>query len=497
MPRLKRENVTASRSVSISPCYAVSDMSTERRSNLYQPPKGTRDFYPADLAVRRHLESIWRGAAISHGFEEIDGPTFEHLELYTAKSGPGIVSELFSFRRAGGETEYALRPEFTPTLARMAAARAAQLPRPIKWFSMPSFFRAERPQRGRLREFQQWNVDVIGDDSPRAEAEVIATCIGALETMGLTPDDVTIRISHRELIAASLRAAGVAGDQVEPAMILLDKQAKLDAKIFADECNALGLKFDAYQAAASEAAGIINDAIAAVEAGGAINAAAASESAVAAILALVEELAVIDALRWCEFDFSIVRGLAYYTGMVFEVHETSGRERAIAGGGRYDKLIELFGGPPTPAVGFAMGDVVIRLVLEERGLLQPAETYLPRPDVFVISANESFDRAMRGLVAALRREKFHARHPYKATRNIGKLLGEAGKVRARCAVILGEEFRDGRIILKNLDAGQQDEIAIDPLDYTLAAKKIIEQVSRFPSENPSRSGGTGVPPVHQ
>lgn len=433
-------------------------------SHKYQAPTGTRDFYPADLAVRRHMESIWREVSTNHGFEEIDGPTFEHLELYTAKSGPGIVSELFSFRRSGGDTDYALRPEFTPTLARMVAARAAQLPKPIKWFCMPNFFRAERPQRGRLREFQQWNVDVIGDDSPRADAEVIATCIGALEKMGLKSSDVTVRISNRELIAEAIRAVEVDESNIEPAMILLDKKAKLDDAAFAQQCSAIGFKYDAYEARVRAAGELINNAIKKLEDGESIDPDVSPDAATRSVLTLIDHLAADGTLRWCEFDFSIVRGLAYYTGAVFEVHEASGQERAIAGGGRYDKLVELFGGPPTPAVGFAMGDVVVRLVLEDRGLLKPAEAYLPRPDVFIIAAKEGYDPVLRSLVAQCRHSGLHARHSYKATRNVGKLLGEAGKARARLAVIIGDEYEEGRLVVKDLESGQQASLPFDPKD---------------------------------
>ena len=173
------------------------------------PPKGTRDFYPAEMAIRRHIERAWREASTCFGFEEIDGPTFEHLELYTAKSGEGIVNELFSFRRAGGENDYALRPEFTPTLARMVAARAGSLPVPVKWFAIPNMFRAERPQRGRLREFFQWNVDLLGLEGPAIDAEVIGVAVGALARLGLGPADVRVKISHR-VAAASVRAAAIA-----------------------------------------------------------------------------------------------------------------------------------------------------------------------------------------------------------------------------------------------------------------------------------------------
>ena len=166
----------------------------------HQAPKGTRDFFPAELATVHHIEAAWRSASVNAGFNEIDGPTFEHLELYTVKSGDEIVNDLFSFKRAGGDVDYALRPEFTPTLARMAAAKGRSLAVPTKWFGIPSHFRGERPQRGRLREFRCWNVDLLGIDDPSADAEVIATAIQGLANLGLTSEDVVVRISHREVV---------------------------------------------------------------------------------------------------------------------------------------------------------------------------------------------------------------------------------------------------------------------------------------------------------
>ena len=412
------------------------------------------------MAIRQHLERVWRDVSINHGFEEIEGPTFEHLDLYTVKSGPGIVSELFSFRRAGGETDYALRPEFTPTLARMFAARANSLPMPTKWFCIPSHFRAERPQRGRLREFLQWNVDMIGDTSPSADAEVIACAVGVLREFGLTENDVTVKISHRELIAESLAAAGVDEDNIEQAMVLLDRREKLEEKEFERQRDKVKLDVEAFEESISQVQRIVNDAIAQLELNREPAATPDASEHVNVILELINHLNARCVLEWCAFDARIVRGLAYYTGIVFEV--IADGERAVAGGGRYDKLIELFGGPATPACGFAMGDVVLRLLLEDKGLLEPGEAYQPAPDLFVISNGETLaEEKLPKLVAQWRDTGLHVRHTYRATRNVGKLLGEAGKTRARFAVILGEELADGYVQLKNLASGDQEVVKIE------------------------------------
>ena len=434
----------------------------------FQAPKGTRDFYPAEMAVRRRIESAWREASVAFGFDEIDGPTFEHLELYTAKSGEGIVSELFSFRRAGGSDDYALRPEFTPTLARMAAARAAQLPVPIKWFAVPNFFRAERPQRGRLREFFQWNVDLLGAEGPAIDAEVIGVAVGALARLGLGPADVRVKISHRVAAARLVRALGVAEESVAAAFELLDRRDKMPPEEFTKRAAALGLGGDSL----SRFESAVRTRVQLADGIGALAAAAGIPAAELAELEALREALVAAGLgEWCEFDLGIVRGLAYYTGTVFEVHEASGGERAIAGGGRYDGLVELFGGPKTPAIGFGMGDVVLGLVLADRGLLPKDGTQLlPRPDAFVISAGDpAADAELPRLVARLRAGGLHVRHSYKATRNVGKLLADASKQRSRFAVILGAELAEGRVQLKDLASGEQRQVALGDLASALRA----------------------------
>jgi len=435
-------------------------------THAFQAPKGTRDFYPGDLAVRRHIEHAWRSASIDCGFDEVEGPTFEHLELYTAKSGEGIVNELFSFRRAGGENDYALRPEFTPTLARMVAARAGSLPVPVKWFAIPNMFRAERPQRGRLREFVQWNIDVCGVEGAATDIDVISVAILALERLGLTPGDVQVRLSHRVAIARVLGALGVAAEKSAEAMTLLDRRDKLKPDEFAQRAAALGLSADAV--ARFDTAARATQRLAEPLAG------LAAEIGISP-----DEFAALDEVRtaadragildWCTVDVGIVRGLAYYTGTVFEVHEVSGAERAVAGGGRYDGLVELFGGPRMPACGFGMGDVVLANVLRDRKLLpDDGGALLPRPDAFVISAGgDVADAELPRLLMRLRRAGLHARSSAKTTRNVGKLLGDAGKARARFAVILGAELADGNVALKDLDAGSQQVVPLAGIEALL------------------------------
>ncbi len=471
---------------------------TDSKRTTFQSPKGTRDFYPQDLLRRRYIIDTWRRVSLRHGFEEIDGPTFEDSALYTVKSGEGILNELFGAYsgkdpndtkqvQSGGPPPFALRPEFTPTLARMYAARAKQLPQPTKWFCVSNFFRAERPQRGRLREFWQWNADVINRVETEADAEILALLCDSSETLGLKESDASIHLNDRNAVADRLRLLGVDDQKHSAAFHVLDQIGKIPEDVLLAKAALLDIPAPAqhYLAAGKirvqlqqgDFAGLLS----------ALDAFKYSDAMLAAIQALFKSITEHGmGERRMIFDENLARGLAYYTGTVFELIAEG--ERAVAGGGRYDKLIELFGGPPTPAVGFGMGDVVLtnllddrKLMPEGRDLLEATSRPLPvRPDVFVI-ANESEDSQARLVptVAALRRgvetDKYkqgeckpwstdryaptlggtpplHARRSYKATKNIGKLLSEATACHARYALII--ENAD-TATLKNLDTGEQ------------------------------------------
>ena len=470
-------------------------------------PRGTRDAYPEDMLRRRYLTKIWRDTAIRHGFEEIDGPTFELSELYAVKSGEGILGELFQAYsgkspeevervRAEGHAPFALRPEFTPTGARMYAARAAQLGRPARWFNIGPRFRAERPQRGRLREFLQFDCDVIGDDgTPEGRAATDADTIAVLhETLGVLLGRETgavdrIGINNRAIVEGLLKSVGVAADAVEAGLRLLDGRPKMSAAAFAEGASRIGLdvgRFDRDVEARSRD-GATTSALSALEARG------------------------YD--TWLSVDASIVRGLAYYTGTVFEVIAEG--ERAIAGGGRYDGLIGLLGGPPTPAVGFAMGDVVLSLLLEDKGLMPEGRELMEavsrpaasvRPDLFVVSGaakdedGSALDQLVTRLVADARRgiaseaygqgeikpwdparyavPPMHARTTDKATRNIRKLLGDAEKQHARFAAIVHEP---GKVQLKDLDRREEidRDLSVDPASEHYAGREVARRLGRL------------------
>ena len=424
----------------------------------FQAPKGTRDFYPRDMAWRNYLVDAWRRVSVRNGFEQVDGPIFEPLDLYRVKSGEGIVSELFHFQDRG-KRELAIRPEFTPTLARMVADQAHALPKPIKWFCTSNFCRAERPPRGRFREFWQWNLDIVGFDpggAPLADAECIFTAVDLLQELGLGPEHVRIKISHRQMIRHILERLGVRQEKLLEAYDLLDRRDKMHSDQFTRAAMDLGLdeptvmRFDQV-CRRKYATGDLDH----------LRRSIGMDPQDDELGALDTQLQAFGISPWCEYDLGIVRGLAYYTGMVFEVHEHSGAERAMAGGGRYDGLIELFGGPALAAVGFGMGDAVITNVLTDKELV-PRDIG-PKPDVFVIAVGQEAPARLHPLVAALRRAGLHARYSYRSTQNLGKLLKEATTARARYAVILDDGVQEGRANLKDLGTGEQEQVGLDDL----------------------------------
>ncbi len=423
-----------------------------------QAPKGTRDFYPAEMAVRNWVVDHWRRVSLRNGFEEYDGPIFELLDLYRAKSGDGIVSELFHFTDRG-DRELAIRPEMTPTLARMIAKKANALPRPIKWFSVPRLCRAERPQRGRLREFFQWNIDIVGSDDALADAECLYVAIDFFRQIGLTPDDMVMKINSRSLLASLLTARGFSEERHEAIYTVLDKRDKIPTEAFTelldkvtDDQDELSLLLAIGQARGE-------DGLAELEELGKNDEQAATE--MARLREVLRLLGVMGMAEYCTFDMGVVRGLAYYTGVVFEGFGKGSFQRAICGGGRYDKLLEILGGPPMSGIGFGTSDVVILEMLHELGRLPEEATRTGSVDYFVIDADrELFDEAL-SLVARLREMGYSAAFSSKR-QNVGKQFKQASNAGARRAVILGEEFRARRaVMVKDMASGDQREIAME------------------------------------
>ena len=400
---------------------------------------GFRDFYPAECAEREHVFRAMRAVARRHAFVEYDGPPLESLELYTRKSGAEIVGQLYNFVDKG-DREVALRPEMTPTFARLVAARANALRKPIRWFSIPQLFRYERMQKGRLREHYQLNVDIVGETSEVADAELIGVAIDVMRELGLTSQDVRVRLSDRRLLRASLDSLGLTEKQSAGAVGVIDKLARQSREISVSKLRLTGMATEKVERLLELMS--TRDVAAFVSAAG--NAGEVREAA-QPLRAAFECFAAMRISDWVDFDPTIVRGLAYYTGMVFELFDARGEFRAICGGGRYDDLLQALGGVNLPALGFGMGDVVLSEVVRARGLM-PATGGEAHADFYVIggpgAAERPFGDALR-LIRALREGGFSVdyalsaeKYASQSTRN---QIESAKKAGARSALFFENE----------------------------------------------------------
>lgn len=427
---------------------------------MFESLPGFREFLPDRCAVRNHLFRVWRQTARRYGFREYDAPILEPLELFTEKSGPEIVDQLFAFTDKGGRA-VALRPELTPSLARLVGARAAGLPKPIKWFAIGEQFRYERPGKGRLRSFYQFNADILGEPGVLADAELIALCLASLEAVGLGPTDIVLRLSDRQLWVGVLELLGVAPGELEAVLRAIDKlervtpeatRAALVTAVGEDRAERV---LGAYTALRSATDG---DGLAAVVAG----LGAPAEGPLAARLSewrtLLGTLEAMGYAEWVRVDLGIVRGLAYYTGFVYEVFERSGEGRALCGGGRYDGLIGKLGYAELPAAGFAIGDVTLTDALESRGRL-PA--LVDKPDVYlVIGAGADERTAASATASALRRAGWSVEYALRET-GFGKQFKAAGASGARWAVILGnDEVAAGAVKVKDLSTSTEETVKV-------------------------------------
>ncbi|NDA26077.1 MAG: histidine--tRNA ligase [Verrucomicrobia bacterium] len=392
-----------------------------------QPLPGFRDFYPEDHSTLRSLFSAWREASRRSGFVEFEGPELEALELYTEKSGEEIIGQLYHFKDKG-DREVALRPELTPTFARMVAARHRNYRKPIKWFSIPRLFRYERPQRGRHREHYQWNCDIVGEKGAAADAELIATLCLGLSLLGLGPKDVVVKISDRGWWDLFLAGQGVKEEKRAEILRILDKLEGAPTEEWKKKLGALAEPI-----------------------GNALDSKIALSEGLEQVRQAVGALGYAD---WCEVDLRIVRGLAYYTGIVFEVHDRAGKLRAVAGGGRYDHLLKKLGGEDLPATGFGMGDAVLSELLTEKKLLRAEST---PPAIFVVA--ESADRILALQIAGNLRRNGQVVDYDPGSGKWVKQLELAEARGARWALLVGREAAQGKLLVKELATRKQGEIA--------------------------------------
>lgn len=415
---------------------------------------GFRDFYPEELTLRNHIFATWRSIAAGYGFEEYDGPPLEPLELYTQKSGDEIVGQLYNFKDKG-DREVALRPEMTPTLARMVAAHAQALKKPIRWFSMPQLFRYERQQRGRLREHFQLNMDILGEAGPLADAELIAAAIDIMRAFGFGPQDVQARIADRRVLRALLRGGGVTDAQLGAAFGVIDKSDRVPREALEDMLQTAGFG-KAEIRVVLDVAGLRGlDAVAA-----ALAKVKGGEEAGEPLRTAIEALTAMGLAEFVQVDLTIVRGLAYYTGIVFELFDSAKQLRAICGGGRYDELLRALGGPDLPALGFGMGDVVLGELLKERNVAPKASTEL---GAFLVAVTGEDVATVLQLAHALRDRGIAVEYGLRHA-PIRKQLDLAAARRAPRAVIVGPEERAaGVALVRDLNTGTEANVPLDSL----------------------------------
>lgn len=399
--------------------------------------KGFREFFPEPLPpgqdwscdLRQHILDCWRRTARRYGFREYDGPPLEPLELYTAKSGDEIVGQLFNFEDKGKDA-VALRPEMTPTVARMVAATERAYRKPIKWFSMPQLFRYEMPQKGRLREHYQLNCDLFGETDPAADAEVIALMIDVLRSLGLGVDDFVIRLSSRKAWQEFFEREGGKTEAAYAFFQAVDKMERDDADTFARRLEPTGIRPEAVRGFVSEGKPTME------------------------LQGILDNLTARGLGDYVRLDYGVIRGLAYYTGVVFEAFDRKGEFRAIAGGGRYDGLVEMLSGGKVrmPALGFGMGDVVLALLLRERGLVPSFESTI---DVVVLVEDETLRGESLGLVQRLReagRAVDYTLTPLKADKQFKRALELGAGHWARL-----ERGEDGGLVVRVKDLRTRQE----------------------------------------
>ena len=402
---------------------------------------GFRDFYPEpvptqdswSLDLRRYIFDTWRNTAERYGFREYDGPPIEELELYTKKSGEEIVGQLYNFKDKG-DRNVSLRPEMTPTLVRMAAAHNRNYKKPIKWFSIPQLFRYERQQKGRLREHFQLNADILGEQSLAADAEMIALLTDTLRDLRLSSDDFVIRLSSRRAWQEFYEKAGGKDDCAYDFYQIVDKLDREDPTTSGEKLAKLGFSYEQ-----------VNDFI-------------ESGEPTTELSAIIENIGARGLSDFIKVDYRIIRGLAYYTGPVYEAFDKRGKFRAIAGGGRYDHLVNLVshGKTSLPALGFGMGDVVLAELLKERGLLPSLGQRL---NAFVQIADESRRNASLNLVQQLRQAGLATEYPMLKAK-ADKQFKRATELKATWFITLQ---KGNQVSIKNLDTREEKTCALDEL----------------------------------
>ena len=408
---------------------------------IIQSVKGARDFYPREMSILTWIYNTAREVSESFGYQEFDGPFLETIELYAAKSGEELVKEQsFVFSDRGGNL-ITLRPELTPTLVRMVAKQQRQLTYPLRWWSFGPFWRYERPQKGRSREFFQWNIDLIGVNSPEGDAELAAIIAAFFKKIGLSPEQVTILINNRRLMDSELNKLMVSDADHQKVFQLIDRRAKMDSSDWEQYAIEVGLNSKQLDG---------------------LNTLLSDNNLWKNSHELVRFFSAIDSLGFSEYVRyapGVIRGLDYYTGTVFEAQDLKGVvSRAILGGGRYDNLMEDVGGDPLPGVGFAMGDMVISLILEEYNLLPDGIGKSPAQVLVTVFGDEQMNSSLS--IAAELRESGIKVNCYPEAAKLGKQFRFADRISVDFVIVLGpDEISNNQVTLKHLKTGDQKTIS--------------------------------------
>ncbi|WP_430503620.1 histidine--tRNA ligase [Haloparvum sp. PAK95] len=419
---------------------------------MYQGLKGFRDFYPREQSARSEVADVVEATAERYGFREIATPALERTQMYVDKSGEEIVEELYAFEDKGGR-DVTLTPELTPTVARMVVDKGQELSKPIKWVSTRPFWRYEQVQQGRFREFYQTNVDIFGSEEPEADAEILAFAADALTSLGLTGDDFEFRVSHRDILGGLLRALAEDPEAVDTqnAIRAVDKRAKVDEGEYFGLLADAGLDRDVAREFDDLIASGDLDAVA--DAGG-----EDVEDAVANLRNVLDAAEDFGAREFCDVSLTTARGLDYYTGVVFECFDSTGDvSRSVFGGGRYDDLIESFGGQPTPAVGVAPGHAPLQLLCQRAGVWPDEEL---TTDYFVLTVGDTRSEAAE--IAGDLRDLGHVVETDVADRGFGSQMGYADSINAETVVIVGErDLENDEITIKDMASGDQTTVPVD------------------------------------
>ena len=428
----------------------------QKMAEKIQRLPGFRDFFPEDCAVRNYIFSKWRDVSAIYGFHEYDGPILEPTELYKKKSGDEILTQLFHFEDRG-ERSVAMRPELTPTLARMAVARQRDYKKPLRWYGIGQFFRYEKPQKGRTREFYQLNTDILGEKSKEADAEIISFAIDIMRSMGFTNNDFVIRLSDREVWLDFLNSESISEDSQESFLQTIDKLERQNPEKTQKDLQTLGTSLESVN-------NFIN-----------------TNHEKSHFHNILDNLKARGLSDFVKIDLNVVRGLAYYTGTVFEVFDTKKNMRAVAGGGRYDKLCSVIsdGATNIPACGFAMGDVVISdLIKSTKAANSKLLNHLAVndcADVYLVIADENKRTEAIKTLQELRNSGFKTVHSLSQVK-VAKQFSSAENLKARTAIIIGREFPE--VTVKDLFNKTEQVVNIDDISKT------VETIIKSPLDPP-------------